>query len=54
MATEVLTGEKGVTIEKPEKELTSEEVALLNSKVGLRALFKSKKVNPKKALEETK
>lgn len=32
--------------------LTSEEVELLNSKIGLRALFKSRKVNPKKALDE--
>ncbi|MEM8487566.1 MAG: polyphosphate kinase 2 [Bacteroidota bacterium] len=57
MTTEVITSDKGLTSEKPAKEektLTSEEVALLNSKVGLRALFKSRKVNTKKALEETK
>ena len=34
--------------------LTSEEVTLLNSKVGLKALFKSRKVNTKKALDETR
>ncbi len=69
MASEVLTDEKVLTAnqavegkkaaspDKPgkrEKTLTPEEVALLNSKVGLRALFKSKKVNVKKALEETR
>ncbi len=32
--------------------LTSEEVELLNTKIGLRALFRSRKVNTKKALDE--
>lgn len=33
------------------KELTSEEVTLLNSKIGIRSLFSSKKININKALE---
>lgn len=34
--------------------LTSEELELLNSKIGLKALFGSKKVNIRKALDETR
>lgn len=37
-----------------ERKLTAEEVALLNTKIGLHSLLKSKKVNLYKALEETK
>lgn len=51
------TRDQALTINKNasrEKVLTPEEVAMLNSKVGLRALFKSKKVNVRKALDETK
>ncbi len=36
------------------KPLTNEEVDLLNSKLGLKALFKSKRINLKKALEEVR
>lgn len=36
------------------KNLTDEDIELLNTKVGLRALFRSKKININKALEETK
>lgn len=36
------------------KELTAEEVILLNSKTGLRSLFSSKKINITKALEVVK
>lgn len=63
MGSEVLTSENASTHETVaanekastrENLLTPEEVAMLNSKVGLRALFKSRKVNIKKALEETK
>jgi polyphosphate kinase 2 len=35
-------------------EFTKEEMDLLNSKIGLYALFKNKNVNPKKVLEEAK
>lgn len=36
------------------KELTKEEVELLNSKIGLRALFKNKNTNPAKALAKVR
>jgi polyphosphate kinase 2 len=35
-------------------EFTKEEMDLINSKIGLYALFKNKNVNPKKVLEEAK
>lgn len=35
------------------KKLSEEDIALLNSKIGLHALFKNKKTNIKKALQET-
>src|SRR6056300_572804 len=34
--------------------LSTEDIELLNSKIGLHSLFKSKKVNVKKALEESR
>ncbi|PCJ98290.1 MAG: polyphosphate kinase 2 [Flavobacteriaceae bacterium] len=41
-------------MKKTEKTLTEEELNLLNSKVGLKALFRNKKVNINKVLTETR